>query len=147
MSAQDTDQQGNPQSDGQRLPQTDAEWRAKLTPEQYRILRQGGTERAHTGEYCHTKTTGMYKCAGCSQELFHSETKFDSGSGWPSFYQPAEDGNVDTKSDNSHMMQRTEVLCGNCGGHLGHVFDDGPHPTGLRYCINSVALELDEQEE
>lgn len=129
------------------MPKTDAQWQDQLSEEQYRILRQQGTERAFTGKYWQTKTPGVYLCAGCGQELFTSDAKFDSGSGWPSFYQPASADKVETESDNSHMMQRTEVHCSRCGGHLGHVFDDGPQPTGLRYCINSAALEHCAKEE
>lgn len=123
---------------------SDAEWREELTPEQYRILREKGTEPAFTGAYHATKTPGVYRCAGCGQKLFLSDTKFESGTGWPSFYAPANNEAVATDQDTSHGMIRTEVMCGKCGGHLGHVFDDGPKPTGLRYCINSAALKLDE---
>jgi peptide-methionine (R)-S-oxide reductase len=117
------------------------QWREELTPEQYRILREKGTEPAFSGEYYDSKEPGRYVCAGCGQVLFSSEQKFDSGSGWPSFYGVAEGGNVARAADHSHGMSRTEVLCGRCGGHLGHVFEDGPKPTGLRYCINSAALK------
>lgn len=126
----------------EKLNKTDAQWRAELTPEQYHILREKGTERAFTGEYYKTKTPGMYLCAGCGQELFSSETKYDSGSGWPSFYQPAKQEHVATHEDRSYGMKRVEVTCGRCGAHLGHVFEDGPDPTGLRYCINSASLKL-----
>lgn len=123
------------------------EWRKRLDPEQYRILRQKGTERAFTGKYWDTKEAGVYKCAGCGAELFSSGTKFDSGCGWPSFYKPEKDEAVEEKPDYSHFMIRTEVLCSRCGGHLGHVFDDGPNPTGLRYCINSASLDFEKRED
>ena len=128
------------------LPTTEEEWRARLSPERFRILRQGATEPAFTGELWNEKRQGIYRCAGCGTELFSSDTKYDSGSGWPSFYQPVEDGRIAEKSDTSYGMVRTEILCSACGGHLGHIFDDGPHPTGLRYCLNSAALKLNEKE-
>jgi peptide-methionine (R)-S-oxide reductase len=125
------------------IEKTDAEWRQALTEEQYRILRQKGTEAPFSGEYDHVFEPGTYKCAGCGAELFDSASKYDSGCGWPAFSAPA--GAVEEETDVSHGMVRTEVMCASCGGHLGHVFPDGPHPTGLRYCINSAALELDER--
>ena len=128
----------------QRVMKTDEEWRRELTPEQYRVLREKGTEPPGTGEYEHTDEPGVYRCAGCGSELFHSDTKYHSGSGWPSFYAPASHEAVETEEDNSFFMRRTEVLCASCGGHLGHVFPDGPEPTGLRYCINSCALDFEE---
>jgi peptide-methionine (R)-S-oxide reductase len=130
---------------GTKVTKTDAEWKQMLTPEQYRIARQKGTERAFSGEYAHTKDEGTYKCVCCGEPLFSSETKFESGTGWPSFYQPISDENVGTDEDNSFWMRRTEVTCKSCGAHLGHLFDDGPRPTGLRYCINSACLTLDKK--
>jgi peptide-methionine (R)-S-oxide reductase len=126
-----------------KLMKTDAEWRAELTPEQYRVLREKGTEIAFTGAYHDEHAPGIYRCAGCGTELFSSSTKYDSGSGWPSFYEPMDDAAVATETDRAFFMTRTEVHCATCGGHLGHIFEDGPKPTGLRYCINSAALTLD----
>jgi peptide-methionine (R)-S-oxide reductase len=131
---------GNPP--GGRLEKSDEEWRQQLTPEQYQIARKKGTERAFTGAYWNTKTPGMYQCVCCGQPLFDSETKFDSGTGWPSFWAPVNEEHVSLLADNSWFMRRTEVVCSKCNAHLGHVFADGPEPTGLRYCINSAALQL-----
>src|SRR5690348_9952556 len=125
------------------IEKTEDEWRGILTPEQYRVLRQAGTERAFTGEYWNTKDQGIYRCAGCGAELFDSSTKFDSGCGWPSFYDSLDKSKVEERTDNSHGMHRVEVVCKSCGGHLGHVFPDGPRPTRLRYCINSASLKFD----
>ena len=128
------------------MPHNEAEWRDKLTTDQYQVLRQGSTERAFTGEYWDTKTQGTYRCAGCEEELFSSDTKFESRSGWPSFFQPLNTSKIEEEDDKTFGMVRTEVKCANCGGHLGHVFDDGPNPTGLRYCINSASLDLEKAE-
>ena len=128
-----------------KIARTDDEWREALTPEQYQVLRQKGTEAPFSGEYDHTFEPGSYHCAGCGAILFESDTKYDSGCGWPAFSAPANDDAIDEEVDTSYGMVRTEVLCASCGGHLGHVFPDGPHPTGIRYCINSAALKLEEK--
>ena len=124
------------------MVKTDTEWKRILTPEQYHVLREKGTERPFTGQYANSHDKGTFVCAGCGNLLFASNTKFDSGTGWPSFWAPLSQDSVEEKSDNSLFMRRTEVLCKRCGGHLGHVFDDGPKPSGLRYCMNSVAMKL-----
>jgi peptide-methionine (R)-S-oxide reductase len=130
-----------------RVEKPDGEWRRELTPQQYRVLREKGTEPPFTGKYWNEHADGVYRCAACSNPLFDASTKFESGTGWPSFYEPIEGEHVETEEDRSLFMRRTEVHCARCGGHLGHLFDDGPQPTGLRYCINSASLELDREDQ
>jgi peptide-methionine (R)-S-oxide reductase len=129
----------------EKIIKLESEWKKQLTPTQYEVLRQKATERPFTGEYVHHKADGTYTCAACGQELFGSDTKFDSGSGWPSFYDAIDKSKIELRSDHSHGMERVEVLCRRCGGHLGHVFPDGPKPTGQRYCINSASLDFKPQ--
>ena len=130
----------------QKIKKSEQEWRQELTPEQYRVMREAGTEPAFTGKYYKTKDAGTYVCAACGQPLFDSETKYESGTGWPSFYKPLEAGAVEEHSDNAYGMRRTEVRCARCEAHLGHVFPDGPRPTGMRYCMNSASLDLKKKE-
>ncbi|PYV82358.1 MAG: peptide-methionine (R)-S-oxide reductase [Acidobacteria bacterium] len=130
----------------ENIKKSEAEWQQELTPEQFQVMRKAGTEPAFTGKYYKTKDSGTYVCAGCGQPLFNSETKYESGTGWPSFYKPIEEGAVEEHSDDAYGMKRTEVRCAKCEAHLGHVFPDGPRPTGMRYCMNSASLDLKKSE-
>ena len=141
--AEDAPNQPSKPNMNDKITKTDAEWKQQLTAQQYHVLREKGTERAGSGEYANNHDKGIYKCAACAKELFSSETKFESGTGWPSFYAPISKEAVTEETDRKFFMKRTEVLCARCGGHLGHVFNDGPQPTGLRYCMNSAALKLE----
>ncbi len=143
--AEDKGTQPNPTPMSDKVEKTDAEWKAQLTPEQYRVLRRKGTEAPFKNEYNDNHEHGIFKCAACAKELYSSDAKFESGTGWPSFFQPISPDAVRTESDRKLFMKRTEVLCARCGGHLGHVFEDGPKPTGLRYCMNSVAMKFEKQ--
>ncbi len=131
----------------EKVKKTDDEWKKSLSPEEYKVLREKDTESAFTGSLLHNERTGVYRCAGCGSVLFRSDTKFDSGSGWPSFFEPKSEDAIEKKMDRSLPVPRTEILCAKCGGHLGHVFDDGPAPTGLRYCVNSAALHFEDKED
>lgn len=145
--AEDQPKINTKQYTGEKVTKTDQEWKESLSGEQYEVLRECGTERAFTGKYYKHKEAGTYMCAGCGAELFSSKTKYESGSGWPSYWEPIRDDAVSLHEDSSLMMKRVEVTCSKCGGHLGHVFDDGPQPTGLRYCINSVSLDFKPESE